>query len=115
MDSVVIPIRVTGSQIAESQTILALRRLLSYTYGVMMYFGYGSNINLDHLADYLDTHGVTLDTESCGQHALLHNFHLRTNYFAGTHRAGACNIEPAQDECVEGVVMAITLEASGDS
>ena len=74
----------------------------------MRYFAYGSNINRDHLTDYLDTHGVTLDAELRGQHALLHHYRLRSNYFASTHRAGACNIEPAKGECVEGVVMAIT-------
>ena len=74
----------------------------------MLYFAYGSNLNLDHLHDYLDTHGTTLDTELRGQHALLHNFRLRTNYFAGTHGAGACNIEPAEAEVVEGVIMSIT-------
>ncbi|MCH8149381.1 MAG: gamma-glutamylcyclotransferase, partial [Planctomycetes bacterium] len=43
-----------------------------------------------------------------GQRALLHDYRLRTNYFAGSHGAGACNIEPAPDHHVEGVVMAIT-------
>ena len=74
----------------------------------MLYFAYGSNLNLKHLADYLDTHGVTLDTELGGQLALLHNFRLRTNYYSNSHGAGACNIEPAPDHHVEGVVMAIT-------
>lgn len=74
----------------------------------MMYFAYGSNLNVDHVADYLDTHGVKLDTELRGQHAILQNFRLRTNYFAGTHGAGACNIEPAQDHRVEGVLWTIT-------
>ena len=74
----------------------------------MLYLAYGSNMCLDHLADYLDTHGVTPDTELSGQHALLQNFRLRTNYFAGTHGAGACNIEPAHDQRVEGVLWSIT-------
>ena len=74
----------------------------------MLYFAYGSNINLDHLTDFLDTHGVSIDTDSHGEHALLHNFRLRTNYFAATHRAGACNIEPALDHHVEGVLWTIT-------
>ncbi len=74
----------------------------------MIYFGYGSNTNVPHLQAYLDTHGVTLDTELRGQHALLHDYRLRSNYFASTHRAGACNIEPAQGECVEGVLWTIT-------
>ena len=73
-----------------------------------MYFAYGSNINRDHLTDFLGTRGVTPDTESRGQHALLHNFRLRTNYFAGSHGAGACNIEPAPDHHVEGVLWTIT-------
>ncbi len=78
---------------------------------VMRYFAYGSNINLDHLSDYLSTHGVTLDTELSGQHALLHDYRLRTNYFAGSHLAGACNIEAAPDHQVEGVLWTITPAA----
>ena len=74
----------------------------------MLYFAYGSNINLDHLTDYLDTHGVSLDTDLQAKHALLHNYRLRTNYFANSHGAGACNIEPAHDHRVEGVLMSIT-------
>ena len=74
----------------------------------MLYFAYGSNLHVTHFRDYLDTHGVTLDTELGGQHALLHNFRLRTNYYSNSHGAGACNIEPAPDHHVEGVVMAIT-------
>ena len=77
----------------------------------MIYFAYGSNINLDHFTEYLDTHGVTIDTELGGHHALLHNFRLRTNYFASSHGAGACNIEPKQDEYVEGVLWTITPAA----
>ena len=77
----------------------------------MRYFAYGSNIHLDHISEYLDTHGVTLDTELRGQRALLHDYRLRTNYFAGSHGAGACNIEPALDHHVEGVVMTITPAA----
>ena len=74
----------------------------------MLYFAYGNNINLKHVTDYLDTHGVTLDTDFQPEHALLHNYRLRTNYFAASHGAGACNIEPAHDHRVEGVVMSIT-------
>jgi AIG2-like family len=74
----------------------------------MIYFAYGSNLNADHLIHYLDTHEIQLDTEQQGKHAFLHNFRLRTNYFAGSHRAGACNIEPAQDHHVEGVLWTIT-------
>ena len=74
----------------------------------MRYFAYGSNINLGHFTEYLDKHGVTLDTDFQAEHALLHNFRLRTNYFAGSHGAGACNIEPAPDHHVEGVVMSIS-------
>ncbi len=74
----------------------------------MLYFAYGSNLNLKHLTDYLDTHGVTLDTEVRGEHAFLHDYRLRINSFASTHGAGACNIEPAPDHHVEDVVMTIT-------
>ena len=105
---VVIPTHGEASKIASSQGFLALRRLSRYTYGVMRYFAYGSNINLDHLHDYLDTHGVTLDTELHAETGRLEGYALRTNYFAGSHGAGACNIEPAHDQRVEGVVMSIT-------
>lgn len=74
----------------------------------MLYFAYGSNMCLDHLTDFLGTRGVTLDTELDGQHALLHDYRLRTNYFATSHGAGACNIEPAHDQRVEGVLWSIT-------
>ena len=97
-----------GSEIAESPSDLALRQTSSYTYGIMFYFAYGSNLNLEHLTGYLDTHGVTLDTEFQAEYALLQHYRLRTNYFAGSHGAGACNIEPAHDHRVEGVVMSIT-------
>ena len=75
----------------------------------MLYFAYGSNINLDHLHEYLHTHGVKLDTELQPEHAILPNYRLRTNYFAGSHGAGACNIEYAPGyNRVEGVVIPIT-------
>lgn len=106
--TVVIPTYGRASEIAESQTILALRRLSRYTCGVMMYFAYGSNLNVDHVADYLDTHGVTPGTELRGQHVLLHDYRLGTNYFATSHGAGACNIEPAPDHHVEGALWSIT-------
>ena len=108
MAKAVFPTHAVGSEIAKSPSFLAQRLLARYTYGVMYYFAYGSNINLDHLTEYLDTQGATPDTDLGGQHALLHNFRLRTNYFAGTHGAGACNIEPAPGHSVEGVVMSIT-------
>ncbi len=97
-----------GTELANSPQILAPWRLPSYTTKVMLYFAYGSNINLNHFTDYLDTHGVTLDTDLHGQHALLHHFRLRTNYYASTHGAGACNIESSKNECVEGVIITIT-------
>ena len=73
----------------------------------MIYFAYGSNINLDHLRSYLEKHGVDPNEAAQAEHALLHDYVLRTNYFAGSHGAGACNIEPAPDHHVEGVVMSI--------
>ncbi len=75
---------------------------------VMNYFAYGSNTNLSHLVEYLNTHGVTPDNELKAEYAHLDGYRLRTNYFAAGHGAGACNIEPAPDHHVEGVVMAIT-------
>ena len=74
----------------------------------MVCFAYGPKLNVGHVADYLATQGVTPDTELPGQHAILQDFRLRTNYFAGTHGAGACNIEPTHDQRVEGVLWSIT-------
>ena len=74
MGKVVYPTQTIESEIAISQGFLALRRLSSYTYGVMLYFAYGSNINRSHLNDYLDTRGVTPDTELKAEHALLDNY-----------------------------------------
>lgn len=74
----------------------------------MMYFAYGSNVNLDHLRPYLDTHGVDPDAIANPGRVTLHNFALRTNYFSGTHGAGVCNVEPVPSCCVEGVIMTIT-------
>ena len=96
------------SEIAESQAILAPWRLSSYTCRAMIVLCYGSNINPGHLNEFLDTHGVTLDTDLQGQHAILPDYRLRTNYFAGSHGAGACNIEPAPGHHVEGVLVSIT-------
>ncbi len=91
-----------------SACCIALSGLSLYGVHVMLYFAYGSNINLDHLHEHLSTHGVKLDTELQPEHAILPNYRLRTNYFAGSHSAGACNIEPASDHRVEGVVITIT-------
>ena len=74
----------------------------------MNYFAYGSNINLEHFSAYLADHGVDPNDVSNCRYAMLFDYRLRTNYFAATHRAGACNIESARDETVEGVVMTIT-------
>ncbi len=37
----------------------------------MLYLAYGSNVNLDHLHDFLDAHDVQLDTELQSEHAIL--------------------------------------------
>ena len=74
----------------------------------MLYFAYGSNMDLDHLRAYLDTHGAALDTDLDAQSAQLLGYRLRTNYFAQSHGAGACNIEPSSTQHVEGVLMAVT-------
>ena len=74
----------------------------------MHYFAYGSNLNLDHLHDYVTNHGV--DTEGFGVHevAILEDYQLRTNYVSSTHGAGACNVELAEGSTVEGLVMEIS-------
>ena len=51
------------------------------------------NLSIIRASDYLDTHGVgTPDTDLKAEHVLLHDYRLRTNYFARSHRPGAYNI-----------------------
>jgi len=74
----------------------------------MNYFAYGSNINLDHLKDYLYTHGVGSAVIQVAERTRLDDYRLRTNYFASSHNAGACNIEPDPGSYVVGVLMIIS-------
>lgn len=76
----------------------------------MLYFAYGSNMNLPHLQDWLRRFGVEPEGVSDPQRAALHNYRLRTNYHSTAHDAGACNIEPARGTVVEGVAMRITSD-----
>ena len=62
----VYPKSAIASEIAESQTILALRRLSSYTHCVMLHFAYGTNVNLNHLNECLDTHGCSRSASRFG-------------------------------------------------
>ena len=75
---------------------------------LLNYFAYGSNINLEHFSAYLADHGVGPNNVANCRHATLCDYRLRSNYYAAVHRAGACNIESAKNETVEGVVMTIT-------
>ncbi len=74
----------------------------------MNYLAYGSNINIEHFSAYLADHGVDPNDVANCRHATLFDYRLRTNYYAAAHRAGACNIEFAKKEIVQGVVMKIT-------
>ncbi len=74
----------------------------------MIYFAYGSNINIEHLQSYLAQAGVDAGDITDVQHAILPRYRLRTNYFSRSHCAGACNIEPTKSGSVEGVTMQIT-------
>ena len=74
----------------------------------MDYFAYGSNINLEHFSAYLANHGVDPKYVANCRHATLFDYRLRTNYYAAAHQAGACNIESAKKEIVQGVVLKIT-------
>ena len=56
------------------------------------------------LAEY----GVGVDDLKNPRRAVLRRYRLRTNYYSGAHRAGACNVEPDEDHHVEGVVMGIS-------
>ena len=74
----------------------------------MLYFAYGSNLNLAHFRTYLAMCGVDPDDLRNPRRAILPDHRLRTNYLSCIHRAGACNVEPALGHVVEGVVMEIT-------
>lgn len=74
----------------------------------MIYFAYGSNINIEHLQSYLAQAGVDPGDITDVQHAILPRHRLRTNYFSRAHCAGACNIEPTSNGIVEGITMKIT-------
>lgn len=75
---------------------------------MLRYFAYGSNINLPYLRKWLADHGVNPNDLSAPRHAILPGYRLRTNYRSSVHEAGACNIEPAKGQVVEGLVMEIT-------
>ncbi len=74
----------------------------------MDYFAYGSNINLLQLATLLAEHGVDPDEIGHPRRAVLPHHRLRTNYYSSAHCAGACNVEPDDNQHVEGVVMGVT-------
>ena len=74
----------------------------------MLYFAYGSNLNLVHFRAYLASHGIPPDDVENPRRAILPDHRLRTNYLSCVHRAGACNIEPVLGHAVEGVVMEIS-------
>jgi len=74
----------------------------------MDYFAYGSNMSVFHLLRLIAEHGVGFDDLKNPRRAVLRGYRLRTNYYSGAHRAGAANIESAEDHNVEGVVMGIS-------
>ncbi len=74
----------------------------------MLYFAYGSNLNLAHFTAYLVGHGMNGSAVENPERAILPAHRLRTNYLSCVHQAGACNIEPAPGHAVEGVAMEIT-------
>jgi len=74
----------------------------------MIYFAYGSNINIEHLQSYLVQAGVEFGDITNVQHVILPRYRVRTNYFSRAHCAGACNIEPTSNGIVEGITMKIT-------
>jgi len=74
----------------------------------MNYFGYGSNMNLQHLQAWIRSQsGDPTDIRNPRQ-AHLHHYRLRTNYRSARHGAGAANIEPVSGQVVEGVLMSVT-------
>lgn len=77
----------------------------------MLYFAYGSNLNQRHLLHWLascDLNGLAVGRPI---RAVLHDYRLRTNVFSVTHSAGACNIEKAKGEEVEGAIIEVNETA----
>lgn len=71
------------------------------------YLAYGSNMNTDHLLEWLDRAGVPREEVSHPQRAILPGYRLRTNYLT-TSSLGAANIEPCRGEQVEGLLLRIS-------
>lgn len=74
------------------------------------YFGYGSNMNMAALRNWVADRSprpIRLDQPRL---ATLHNYRFRTNFYSITHGAGAANIEPAEGDEVEGVLLEIDTE-----
>lgn len=72
------------------------------------YFAYGCNMNIGHLRSFLLASGVSPAGACEPKHALLRDFHIRTNFFSESHGCGVCTIEPFPGGTVEGAVMEIT-------
>ena len=73
----------------------------------MLYFGYGSNCDLETLASYLRSHRVDPTEVTDARRAVLHDYRIRTNYRTSS-RWGAANIEVHPGGVVEGVLMEIS-------
>jgi len=74
----------------------------------MNYFAFGSNISVFHLLRLIADHGIGIEDLKNPRRAVLRGYRLRTNYYSGAHRAGAANIELAEEHNVEGVIMGIS-------
>jgi len=74
----------------------------------MDYFAFGSNMNLDHLRAWVRDHGGDPADIRQPRRAILSGHRLRTNYWSARHGAGAANVEVAEGQLVEGVVMRMT-------
>ena len=71
-------------------------------------FAYGSNLNINHLRDFVTRRGVDTEGISDPRPAVLPDHQLRTNYVSSVHQAGACNIERSEGSTVEGLVIQIS-------
>ena len=61
------------------------------------YLAYGSNMNTDHLLEWLDRAGVPREEVSHPQRAILPDYRIRTNYLR-SNSLGAANIEPCRGQ-----------------
>jgi gamma-glutamylcyclotransferase (GGCT)/AIG2-like uncharacterized protein YtfP len=77
-------------------------------------FAYGSNMDVDHLRDWLDKKGYRLDGLLRVEPATLAGYRLVWNYYSKSRNGGAANVEPCEGREISGLALSVdpkTLKA----